>query len=325
MIASIVAKPAFSASLLKSNGSLSTSNSTTRPQIASSSLRSHRVNSSGGGGGLSLLSEALGSSSSSSSSSSSGNSNNNNNNNTLMRERPVTLASSRRTRASSDESNAGELLVQRREEVKKLYEASPTTGRPSIGPGSKGFSIKRTDAWSSVSSENLRELWDAVAPSVGQSLTPSAKPAFIAATKKAAAADVAKSMQQVQQQTILEPSSNSLQSNDLEHLSPESIVKSVFPEFDPTQSIQRSLNEASTILSLSGKSAPLGNTSLISIKELTSSAVSMQPEQAKVVLSSSSSSSSSSALYKLAFGNNKGEKRRNDDDLDDDLESYEVS
>jgi hypothetical protein len=263
--------------------------------------------------------------------------------------------------------SAGDQLAFKREEVKKLYAASPSTGRPSIGPGSKGFSIKRNDAWSSVSSENLRDLWDSVAPAAGKTITPSAKPAFIAATRKAVATETnfdsssfsssSRVQQQRQQDSRLSSSSSSSSMQktlDLERLSPTSIVKSVFPDFvsaanpppplknnnnqkdDPEmiKLIQKSLSEATAILSLSGRTAPEGVTSVSALKKLatdeqednnkdmsqrTSSEPSSSSTSANPNTTNASSSLSSSALFQLAYGaGGTGEEENGS-------ESYEIS
>jgi hypothetical protein len=345
LIASVVAKPALSSILFKSSASASTpSGLTRRAQTTSHS------SSSSSGPGLTLLSQALNNSASGSSS--------------------QVLASSKQTPRvpSTDDMtsmiSAGDQLALKREEVKKLYAASPSTGRPSIGPGSKGFSIKRNDAWSSVSSENLRDLWDSVAPAAGKTITPSAKPAFIAATRKAVATETnvdssssSRVQQQRQQDSRLSSSSSSSSMQktlDLERLSPTSIVKSVFPDFvtaanpppplknnnnlkdDPEmiKLIQKSLSEATAILSLSGRTAPEGVTSVSALKKLatdeqedknkdmsqrTSSEPSSSSTSANPNTANASSSLSSSALFQLAYGaGGTGEEENGS-------ESYEIS
>jgi hypothetical protein len=344
LIASVVAKPALSSILFKLSASASTpSGLTRRAQTTSHS-------SSSSGPGQTLLSQALNNSASGSSS--------------------QVLASSKQTPRvpSTDDMtsmiSAGDQLALKREEVKKLYAASPSTGRPSIGPGSKGFSIKRNDAWSSVSSENLRDLWDSVAPAAGKTITPSAKPAFIAATRKAVATETnfdssssSRVQQQRQQDSRLSSSSSSSSMQktlDLERLSPTSIVKSVFPDFvtaanpfsplknnnnqkdDPEmiKLIQKSLSEATAILSLSGRTAPEGVTSVSALKKLatdeqednnkdmsqrTSSEPSSSSTSANPNTTNASSSLSSSALFQLAYGaGGTGEEENGS-------ESYEIS
>jgi len=349
LIASVVAKPTLSSSLFKSHHQqqlmVSSSTASTipaatlqRPQTSSSSTLSSSSSSirmqrqgngggEGGGAGLSLLTEAL------SSSSSGGGNTSQFLASSSSRQTPLASASAVTATvedmATMMPNSAGDQLVLKREGLKRLYAASPSTGRPSIGPGSKGFSIKRTDAWSSVSStsEALRELWDSVAPAAGKTITPSAKPAFVAEAKKATAnAYRGASPRGFDQQngaprlssSSSSSSSTTVQTLDVERLSPQSIVKAVFPEAEFSDFVQKSLTEANEILSLSGRAAPEGVTSVGQMKKLIEKE---KDHQKQPSVASSSSSLSSSALFQLAYGGGTGGGEEENSSSD----SYEVS
>jgi hypothetical protein len=306
-----------------------TSSSSSTLSSSSSSIRMQRQGNGGGeggGAGLSLLTEAL------SSSSSGGGNTSQFLASSSSRQTPLASASAVTATvedmATMMPNSAGDQLVLKREGLKRLYAASPSTGRPSIGPGSKGFSIKRTDAWSSVSStsEALRELWDSVAPAAGKTITPSAKPAFVAEAKKATAnAYRGASPRGFDQQngaprfsSSSSSSSTTVQTLDVERLSPQSIVKAVFPEAEFSDFVQKSLTEANEILSLSGRAAPEGVTSVGQMKKLVEKE---KDQQKQPSVASSSSSLSSSALFQLAYGGGTG----GDEEENSSSESYEVS
>ena len=102
----------------------------------------------------------------------------------------------------------------------------------------------------------------------------------------------------------------------MERLSPQSIVKAVFPEAVFSDFVRKSLTEANEILSLSGRAAPDGVTSVGQMKKLAEKEKDDHQKQPSVA--NPSSSLSSSALFQLAYGGG-------DEEENSSSESYEVS